>query len=67
MKDILLNRKLLKNVILQRKKQNKKERDEKKKARLICCAIQSPAGLMANFYLYHLTISSCVSVRMSRY
>ena len=38
MEDILLNRKPLKNVILQRKtKQNKKKRDEQKKAKLICC------------------------------
>ena len=38
MEDILLNRKPLKNVILQRKKkQNKKKRDEKKTAKLICC------------------------------
>ena len=37
--DILLNRKPLKNVILQRKtKQNRtKKRDEKKTAKLICC------------------------------
>ena len=39
MEDILLNRKPLKNVILQRKtKQNRtKKRDEKKTAKLICC------------------------------
>jgi len=46
MEDILLNRKPLKNVILQRKqnktKQNKKERDEKKKAKLICCGNSTP-------------------------
>ena len=39
MEDILLNRKPLKNVILQRKtKQNRtKKRDGKKTAKLICC------------------------------
>ena len=41
MEDILLNRKPLKNVILQRKKnktkQNKKKRDQKKTTKLICC------------------------------
>ena len=50
MEDIVLNRKPLENVILQRKtKQNKKERDEKKKAKLICCGNSTPGWTYGKF------------------
>ena len=60
MEDILLNRKPLKNVLLQRKKkQNKTEQKKKgsKENSQVDLLWQRPAGLMVNFYLYHINLT----------
>ena len=55
MEDILLNRKPLKNVILQRKKT--KQKKGMKRNSQVYLLWQRPAGLMANFYLYHINLT----------
>ena len=60
MGDNLLNRKPLKNVILQRKKNKTKQtkkRDEKKTAKLICCGNARLEDFWQIFYLYHINLT----------